>query len=423
MSTNVINPSHKPLPVSNLFMARQPILNRNQDLVAYNLLFRNAPVDTLNVVTDLTETALVIAHFSELGIKKVIDDVLGFIRIDAVVLMDQIITTLPAKRVVLEIVADIDVTPQVLDRIAELIEDGFVFSLNDFGMSSESRDKLMPLVEIIKLDQGKMPVSEMVSKAHALKSSGKKLWVNEVDTIQQFKFFLDLEFDYFQGHYFTVPLILPGKSLSPSQISAMQLMTLITTDAESTEIEAGLKRDVTIGLNILRLVNSAAIGAHRIDSFRQALLVLGRNQLQRWLQIVLYAQSSKNESSKKPLMMMALTRGKLMELIAYKHRAGNNGIADTAFMVGIMSLMDTLFGLTMSEVLRDTAVLDEVMEALLAHKGYYGELLALIENAESIEDPLMLLSQVNKFHLTSEEFYLMQLAAFEWSDNISHVAV
>jgi EAL and modified HD-GYP domain-containing signal transduction protein len=59
----------------NFFLARQPILNRGQRLVAYELLFRDARQRNEADVTDDAEaTATVIAHASELGMGQVVGD-------------------------------------------------------------------------------------------------------------------------------------------------------------------------------------------------------------------------------------------------------------------------------------------------------------------------------------------------------------
>jgi EAL and modified HD-GYP domain-containing signal transduction protein len=168
-------------------------------------------------------------------------------------------------------------------------------------------------------------------------------------------------------------------------------------------------------------VNTPSIGTHRIDSIKQALMVLGRNQLQRWLQIMLYAEPNRSGQNPKPLLMLATLRGKLLEVIAHKHKPGNSSVGDTAFMVGIMSLMDTLFGMPMAEVLNETAVVEDVSDALLNRKGYYGELLKLVETIERADSTQSALASLKSLQLTTEEYYMLQLMAFEWSNSVSHV--
>lgn len=409
------------LRVREFFLARQPILDRNQDLIAYELLFRNAETGPANITNDLSATAAVIAHASQLGLKKVIGDSLGFINVDAAALMSDIFHFLPREQVVLEIVETMKVTPEILARIAALVEAGFKFALDDVITDSEDVQQLLPFVDIIKFDLRDMPLSALLKLTPQFKGYNKKLLAEKVETLEQFNICLDLGFDYFQGYYFAKPLILSGKKLSPSQMAVMQLMTLVMSDASDAAIEQVIKRDVSLAINLLRLVNTPAIDAQRrIDSLGQALLILGRPQLQRWLQIMLFAEPCKKGRSMTPLLTLATTRGKLLELMAERLCPEQRAIADTAFTVGIMSLMDTLFGLPMEDILEQIPVVDEVGDALLSHTGFYGDTLKLAEYLERMEEagPL-LLPMLKKLALTSNALYEMEIAAYEWSDNIA----
>jgi EAL and modified HD-GYP domain-containing signal transduction protein len=201
----------------------------------------------------------------------------------------------------------------------------------------------------------------------------------------------------------------------------MDLLSLISADAENNQIEQSIKKDASLVLTLLRLVNTPGLGVtHRIDSLGQALTVLGRRQLQRWLQIILYAEHSKGSQFNSPLLQLAATRGKLLELIAEKVHPGNRAMADTAFTVGIMSLMDTLFGQSMREILDQVSVVEEVGNALLHRSGFYGDALKLAEYIERIEQTgALLVPTLQKLGLGIEDLYALQLTAFEWSNNIS----
>lgn len=412
--------SPKALHMRDFFLARQPILDRNQDLIGYELLFRNADVGSAIFSTDLSATASVISHASQLGLEKVIGESLGFLNVDAAVLMSDIFQFLPRERIILEIVETMKVTPEILARIGELVQAGFRFALDDVITDSEDVQQLLPLIEIIKLDLRDMPVSALLKLTARFKHSNKKLLAEKVETQEQFTLCLDLGFEYFQGYYFARPVIMTGKKLSPSQMAITELMALISSDADSIEVERAIKGDISISLNLLRLVNTAGIGARqRIDSLSQALLILGRTQLQRWLQIMLYAEPSRKGHSMTPLLLLATTRGKLLELIGQKVKPGRHSVADTAFTVGIMSLMDTLFHISMTEILEQIPVTDEVSDALLLRKGSYGEMLKLVEYLERIEDAAPLLAPtLQKLQLSSKDLYDMEVTAFAWSNEI-----
>lgn len=420
MTTQVIHPTLGKNPcVDDFHMTRQPILDRHQDLLAFELSFRAAAIDSTPTDSEKKVTASVLAHFIELNMLKVIGDLRGHVNVDAEVLMSDIFQHIPRTKFVLNIPEHVTATDEILARVAQLAESGFVFSLDEVLSNSDNVQKFLPMVEIVKCDLHKLSINELVQLTPQIHFANKKLLVENVDTLAQFEACLALGFDYFQGYYFASPIIDPDKKLSPSQLAVIEVISLISTDADSAEIEECIKRDVSLGLNLLRLVNTAAVGAHRIDSLRQALMVLGRNQLLAWMQVMLYAQPRENVASVKPLLMMATTRGKLLELIAQWHKPSNRSIADTAFTVGIMSSMDALFSMPMDEILQHLAVVDEVSEALLARHGYYGDLLNLAACAEQKEETLQLQALLNKLQLSCNDFYLLQSNAFEWSNNVA----
>lgn len=407
--------------VREFFLARQPILNRDQSIAAYELLFRSAAAGPAKVTDDLAATASVIAHASELGMENVIGASLAFVNVDAAVLMNDIVQFLPQEKVVLEILETVEVTDQVVARVAELRRAGYFFALDDVVAESGNVEKLLALVDIIKLDITDMSLGDLLRLSRRFKAANKKLLAEKVENLEQFRQCLELGFDYFQGYYFAKPHVLTGRKLSPSQVAIMQLMTQILSDADSAEIERSIKRDASLGFNILRLVNTPAVGmARHIDSIGQALVVLGRRQLQRWLQILLYAEPDKASSATVPLLVLATTRGKLLELLAERLHPGNRGVTDMAFTVGMLSLIDTLFGLPMEKILEQIKVAIEVREALLFRKGILGDMLTLVESTEHIEESgSTLVSLLNKLHLSSEQLYSLQVAAYEWSDSIT----
>ncbi|TYQ04263.1 UNVERIFIED_ORG: EAL and modified HD-GYP domain-containing signal transduction protein [Zoogloea ramigera] len=412
------------LRVREFYLGRQPILDRNQALFGYELLFRNEPVGPALVTDELSATAAVIAHASQLGMERTIGEARGFVNVDADVLLTDIFAFLPPQRVVLEIADTMVATPELLERMHELASHGFQFALHGSHEAGQTA-ALLPLVQYVKMDVHHTPLSILMQLAPQFHQQRKKLVAEKVETREEFKNALDLGFDYFQGYYFSKPVIMSGKKLSPSQLAVMELMTLVTSDADNPEIERAIKRDVSLALNLLRLVNTPAVGARqRIDSLGQALTLLGRRQLQRWLQIMLYAEPSKRGHSMTPLLMLATTRGRLLELLASRLRPREPHAADVAFTVGIMSLMDTLFGMPMYEILGQIPVIDEVAAALLDRAGFYGELLTLAESLERIEElDHQVLPALRELAMSPEELVELELAAFEWSDNVVRYAL
>jgi c-di-GMP phosphodiesterase len=424
MSDIASDPALHTQRVKEFFLARQPILNRGQGLVAYELLFRRADAGTANVIDDLSATASVIEHATELGMENVIGGSLGFVNVDRTVLMSDFVQFLPRDKVVLEILETVKVNSEVLERVAELKKAGYTFALDDVINESEDVRLLLPLIDIVKVDIAGLQPSVLSQLSGKFRTAKKKLLAEKVENLEEYQRCLELGFDYFQGYYFAKPAVLSGRKLSPSQVALMRLMSQLNSDAENNEIERTIKQDASLGITLLRMANSPALGTGRhITSLNQALMVLGRRQLQRWLQILLYAEPMKSTGMLSPLLVLATTRGKLLELMADQIAPRDRNTADMAFTVGIMSLMDALFGQPMEQILDQMPVVDAVKDALLLRTGIYGEMLKLAEYIEQIEhsgpQPLPALTSLK---MTNEDLLEMQLAAYSWSDEVSRQA-
>jgi EAL and modified HD-GYP domain-containing signal transduction protein len=173
------------------------------------------------------------------------------------------------------------------------------------------------------------------------------------------------------------------------------------------------------------MVNTPAVGLRqRVESLSQALVILGRRQLQRWLQIMLYAEPASRGHSMSPLLMLATTRARLMELLAQRLRPGQRNVAEIAFTVGIMSLMDALFAMPMADIVEQIPVIDEVSGALLKRSGFFGELLRLAESIERMEEGEDLVTPaLRELAISGDDLVELEMSAFEWSDNVVRYSI
>ncbi len=407
------------LSSDDFFLARQPILGRNQRLVAFELLFRSADAPEANVVDHAAATAAVISHASQLGMQRVVGERLAFVNVDEIVLMSDFVRFLPHDKVILEILETVKATPEVIARITELRTYGFKFALDDVIADSEDVSKLIGLVDVVKIDVQAVPEGTLAELVRIFTMPGKKLLAEKVETVEEYQMCMALGFEYFQGYYFARPAILSGKKIAPSELVILNLLQLITSDADASELEMTIKRDPLISLNLLRLVNTPAAGARRhIDSLGEALLVLGREQLQRWLQILLYATPGAAVELNSPLLQMATTRGKLMELMTRKLPASKRAAGSASFTVGIMSLMDALFSMSMHDVLETVVVAPEVRAALLEREGVLGEMLKIVELLENPKRGTQLSKSLKSIGLTVKEVREIELEAFSWVNEL-----
>ncbi len=408
------------VPSNDFFLARQPILGRDQHLVAFELLFRAAGEDDDAKLTDgAAATAAVISHASQLGMEQVVGEQLAFVNVDEVVLMSDFVRFLPAHKVILEILETVQPTEQLLARVAELKELGFKFAVDDVVEHSAELDKLVELVDVIKVDVKGLQPEELARLADSLKNTGKKLLAEKVETLDEFRLCMELGFEYFQGYYFARPVILTGKKITPSEMGILRLLELVNSNADSQAIETAVKRDALISLNLLRLVNSRAAPGPQIESLSQALSQLGRRQLSRWLQILVYTSAGQVDLDS-PLLQLATTRGKLLEMMTLHVRPGDTASADRAFTVGIMSLADALFSVPMADILDNVEVADDVRAALLDRGGDFGTMLRVAELLEAADCGRKLAAALRRVGLTVTEIREIELAAFNWVREMTH---
>lgn len=276
------------MATEEIFIGRQPILDRKHQLFAYELLFRSGgQKNEANVQDDLGATASVINHaFAELGVEQALGPYKGFINCDASLLLSDSIEILPTDKIVLEILETVEVTPEIVERCTELKARGFTIALDDFVNYEDKFKPLLDLIEIVKVDL--MPLSK---EQLGVVTSSLRRWptltllAEKVDSREQADHCHMLGYGLFQGYYFAKPVIIAGKKLGQSQLALVRLLGMVMEDAETSQLEGVFKHEPGLTMNLMRLTNSVSTGVRtKVTSLRHAITVLGRRQLQRWLQ-------------------------------------------------------------------------------------------------------------------------------------------
>jgi len=402
-----------------LFLGRQPILDHNQQLFAYELLFRSGSRNFADVTDGVQATATVIANaFTELGVEAALGSHRGFINVDEAFLFSDMLELLPRHAVVLEILETVPPTPAVIERCVALKAAGFTLALDDVIQIAPEYAELLALVEIVKVDIQPLSRVQLMQLVMKLKPMGKALLAEKVDSREQMEQCLKLGFTLFQGYYFAKPTVISGKKLDHSQLSLMKLMGLLLGDASTTELEAALKPEPGLTINLLRMTNSVGAGcSEKITSLGHAITVLGRRQLQRWLQLLVFVAGKQNGTAN-PLLLLAATRGRLMELLAGELHRGDIAFSDQAFMAGIMSLMPALVGQPIADIVAPLGLTANVRDALCAGSGPLGALLRLAESSE-LGDISRLTTALDELPgLSPKALNRAQTQALQWANSI-----
>lgn len=401
-------------------IGRQPILDRDERITAYELLFRSPGDDRANFVDPVAATSTVIlGALSGFGIEQVLGAHQGFVNVDEKLLFDDALELLPRKSVVLELLESIWPTDAVVRRCEELRERDWKFALDDHTYAPEY-DPLYRLVDVVKIDLTITPLVTIGPVIKQLRRYPLRLLAEKVETRAQFQQCHELGFNLFQGYYFARPSTIRHPRIEEGGATLLQLLRLLTEDADIREIEAAFRSSPGLIYSLLKLVNSVGFGLRqRIGTVREAIVMLGRQQMRRWVQLALF-EANGEMGLDNPLLDAAAVRATFMDQLARRHpKLGKERDApDEAFMVGILSLLDTLYEVAMDDLVESLHLSENVASALLRREGPLGELLQFVEHVERLEVEEAL-GQVKALHMTREQVVEAQWKAFAWRSSFA----
>lgn len=407
--------------MQHFFLARQPILDRSEKLCAFELLFRPSVASTAADVADNTyATAQVMLNaFGEIGIANILGTYKGFVNLGAKFLYSDTVELLSKQQVVLELLESIVIDSAIVARCHELKAMGFSLALDDVLELNDEIIPLLDVVDIIKLDLTQIAPSLLPKVVQKLKRYPAKLLAEKVENREQARLCMEMGFDLFQGYYFARPEMLSGKRPDPSKTILLRILSLILSDAEDEKIVNAFKGYPDVTYSLLRLVNSAEHSlSTKISSLSHALMILGRRAVQRWVQLLLYA--SKGGGSANPLMQLAATRAKLMELIASRLSPKDHGYADRAFMAGMLSLLDILMDEPLSNLVPRLNLQEDIESALLNRSGDIGEMLTLCGDLESSNTNSIQKILCSRPDMAMEDINKAHMEALSWANNITN---
>ncbi len=409
----------------NVFVARQPILNRYQEIYGYELLFRqNSSINAAEIHSDMQATSRVLVNvLNNIGLEKMVGKKMGFVNIDESFIKSGIMNGLDKDHFIFEILEHTEIDAVLAQKIRNMAEDGFQFALDDFIINEKMTRNFKPLFDIlkvVKIDLMQNNKDSLQEKLKIFKPYNTSLLAEKVETQEDFKLCRNLGFDYYQGYFFSKPNIIQGRSIDPERMAIMSMVRLLQNDPDVEQVVDAFKIHPDLTINLLKFINSAAIFTRsRISSVRQAVALIGQKQLMQWLLLMMYAGHSGNKGSG-PLFMTASHRAKTMELLMHDNLGiKDRNELDIAFLVGILSLLDTLFQMPIEEILRELNVGEDVVTAITNHKGVMGQLLLLVEKAEK-ESTIEMNMMLDKLKMTMKDFSEATINSIQWTAKLQN---
>ncbi len=399
------------------FIARQPILNLNKRLYGYELLYRGAPGRMLDQVSGEQATAgLLTSAFLTGDIDVISNNRLCFVNFTRDLLEKNLPFSFPKTKIVVEILEDVNPTPNIISICRNLKENGYTLALDDFVYRREF-EPLLELVKIVKIDIRLTPLNTLVRTLDLLKHYQVKLLAEKVETEEEFVLANRMGFSYFQGYFFCKPQGIKIKEISSVKLNLLKLLAEVTKkEIELERLREIISADVAITFKLLRFLNSAYYYLlQKVRSVQHGVALLGERELRRFCLLVIISELATEKPDE--LVRVVLVRAKFCELLG---NAANLPEIDCAnlYMTGLFSLLDAMLDLQMSEILEKLPINAAVKDTLMGKENIYTTFLRLSQAFEKNVPPVRD-SSSNTCLLTEEQIQSCYLEAVKYANYLS----
>lgn len=363
------------------YAARQPILDTNQNIFGYELLYRDSINNVFpNIDGDEATSKMIEASKFNMGMSEFTNNKFAFINFTLETLVQGYPEMLTNKEVVIEVLETIKPGKKLLGLCKDLHSKGYIIALDDYEHQGVWAH-FYPFIQIIKVDVQKTAFSEVDKIIEATTDYPHiKLLAEKIETVQEYEKAQQLGFSYFQGYFFARPEMVKTKSLSPSQLTMAEL--LYETSKPNLDL-AGItqvfERDISLSYKLLRYANTAALKRNsKVSSIKEALVIIGSAELKRFLCLMFAVTTTPEEPNK--LIKLAMARAKFCELVT--DELSDETDTSIAFLTGLLSIMDKVLDRDLAVILANLPLTDEIKAPLLTHKGLIATIITLAQLIE-----------------------------------------
>jgi EAL and modified HD-GYP domain-containing signal transduction protein len=362
-------------------VARQPILDRQGRLVAYELLYRGARLEGADSDTAATAQVL-IESLGSIGLADLVGSALMFVNFGEALLQHTVLfDVLPPDSIVIEVLESVQPSPQIIAAISALRARGFRIALDDFRYR-ESLEPLLALADYVKVDV--LACTESLETEVAwLRRRGLCLVGEKIETHADLERCEALGFNHFQGYYFCRPKTIDSQPLAANQLVVLKLVAALQNPSiDVKELAEIISRDVALSYQLLKLSNSPLFRRRRaIATMQDATVVLGLDTLRSWATLLLLSRLGAGKPAE--LLRTALVRA---HMCSSAITAGIDRRDGTLFTTGLLSVLDALLDRPMERVVADLALAPEITDALLGDtQGHNGRILSQVQAYEAGE--------------------------------------
>ncbi|TDO98923.1 EAL and HDOD domain-containing protein [Marinomonas balearica] len=400
--------------LGDLLMAQQPIFYEDQSIFAYELLFRDRPQNEAIFNSNEVATSQVLVNLC-MGISQHDDELSDpfFINMSRDLILSDAFLPMPSETVFIEILENQIITDDFIAAVQRWRNAGYRFVLDDYFFNEEY-DPLLPHITIIKVDVIATPPDQHKDQISKLKAMGISLIAEKVEDQTMFEQCKAIGFDLYQGYYFQKPEIIKGKKIESHVKDSLNLVSILQNDDVSIdEVVSIVERSPQLSFQFLRILKSPLCGVPKqVETIKEVVVFIGLAQLKCWATILTLTA---NDDIKNGSLKTSLVRARCNQLLAEDLQHVD---ADKAFIVGLLSSIDLLFGIETLEGLKNIALSDELCHAISHYNGNLGKVLyfTLAQEQQDWE----VLSQLPKESLSKLNTAFLE--ATRWSNEIISLA-
>ncbi|WP_163098293.1 HDOD domain-containing protein [Acidithiobacillus ferrianus] len=400
-------------------IARQAILGRQGEIIGYELFAREEDYGPL-ADPFLSSARVLVKTFSVFNVEQLLGGKLAFINFTDSYFDEKSLALFPPQQIIPEFTITEAPNRDFIGNLINLQKIGFRLALDRFE-GAPWQVALLKVMSFIKIDTHANTPAVWEAWIHMIRNANlpntPALIATRVETQAMARRCFEMGVDYSQGYYFMRPEIITGKTLATDQRTIFNLLNLLAEENPVSDIEETFRKDPGLSYQLLRYLNSAGLTrGQEIDSIRRALILLGRQPLQRWLTLLLFASQG---SHKSPLLVVAATRARLAEMLRERSPLlESHPLAlHRSFLVGMLSLLDVCLGQPMAGLLEELRLCPEMRAAIMHHQGEDGILLQVVEAAER-GDIDAVRDGAAPLGLTAADITRMSLESMAWAASL-----
>lgn len=387
-------------------VVRQPVFDRNQDVFGYKIICSSHQPQSLDYLAQSSLTLKEVENtFLLIGFDKITRGRKAFVDLTRSLFEGEAETTLPRDLTIVEISYALEPADALLNSCRCLKEAGYTLAADHSLMLHSELAALAPLVDIVKTKMdGK--ADELKAVRERLLPNGKRFLAERVNTREDFQLASNSGYDYFQGYFFSEPVIISEKEIPQYELSQLRILHEVNRpDMDYRALENVIKQDVSLSYRLLKYINSAFFGfRQKVSSIKQALTLLGEREIKRWASLVIFTNLGKNKPAE--LVVASLIRANFCESLAASVGLKESG--PELFMMGLLSMLDALLGRPLGEIIEDLPLSDDIKKALSGKRNKFKSLFDLVVSYErgDIRDFVALASRLNIKEGTITGLYL-----------------